>query len=74
LHDEPLLLALGGFISQDASQKTIITRLKLQSSLQPEVIELSCGIWAVPNERNHLSINEIRTALGDIVTLNLRKE
>jgi len=63
-----------GWVTQDASEKIIITRLKLKSAEQPEVIELSCGIWAVPIERNHLSIDEVRTALGDIVTLELELE
>ena len=72
--DEPLQLALKGFITQDASQRTMITRFKLQSVQQPEVIELNCGIWAVPNERNHLSIEEIRSALGSVVTFELQGE
>lgn len=63
-----------GWVTQYASEKIIITRLKLKSADQPEVIELSCGIWAVLNERNHLSIDEIRTALGDVVTLELELE
>ena len=70
--DEPLILALRGFITQDASQRTMITRFKLQSTLQPEVIELNCGIWAVPNERNHLSMEEMRSALGTVVTFELK--
>ena len=71
---EPLQLAVRGFVTQDASQRTMITRFKLQSIQQPEVIELNCGIWAVPNERNHLSIEEMRSALGEVVTFELRGE
>ncbi|MGB5706105.1 MAG: hypothetical protein WBM41_04690 [Arenicellales bacterium] len=81
LHGAPLQLAskalrpaLRGWITQDASERIIITRLKLKSADQPEVIELSCGIWAVLNERNHLSIDEIHSALGDVVTLELGLE
>lgn len=74
LHGHVLQLASGGFITQDASQRIIITRFTLESTEQPEVIGLNCGIWAVPNERNHLTIDEIRTALGDLVTLKLRGE
>jgi hypothetical protein len=74
MHEQPLQLAFNGFITQDASQRIIITRFTLESTEQPEVIGLNCGIWAVPNERNHLAIEEIRTALGDLVALELRGE
>lgn len=74
LHGQTLELAFNGFITQDASQRIIITRFTLESAEQPEVIGLNCGIWAVPNERNHLTIDEIRTALGDLVTLRLQGE
>ena len=70
--EKPVQVAVLGFITQDASQRTIITRFKLESPQQPEVIGLNCGIWAVPNERNHLSIEEMRSALGDVVTFELR--
>jgi len=62
---------MGGFFTQEASEQTIVTRFKLNSSVQPEVIGLNCGIWAVPNERNHLSLDEIRGALGDVVSLDI---
>jgi len=65
---------MAGFITQDASEQTLITRFKLHSSAQPEVIGLNCGIWAVPNERNHLSLEEVRGALGDAVTVTAAKE
>jgi len=74
--DRPFAIfaGIGGFFSQEASEQTLITRFKLNSASQPEVIELNCGIWAVPHERNHLSLDEIRGALGAVVSLELAKE
>jgi hypothetical protein len=47
------------------------TRLLLRSARQPEVLRLSCGQVAVPNEGQHVSINEMRKALGGVFVLEL---
>ena len=64
-------LVTAGFITQDASEQTMVTRIKLRSATQPEVMHLNCAVWAVPNERNHPSLEEVRLALGNLVTLQL---
>ena len=68
----PIFATFGVSRNESASEMTIVTKLKLRSAKQPEVIALNCGIWAVPNERSHLSLQEIKGALGEIVTLNLK--
>lgn len=68
---EPVQVAFAGIFSQDASQQTLLTRFKLSSTLQPEVIGLFCGVWAVPYERRYLSLEEIERSLGDKVSLEM---
>lgn len=67
-------IVTAGFVTQDASEQTMVTRITLHSETQPEVMHLNCAIWAVPNERNHPSLEEIRQALGELVTLQLSGE
>ena len=54
-----------------ASLQTWSTRLTLRSTRQPEVFRLSCGQAALPHEGQHVSINEMRKALGEIFSLKL---
>lgn len=70
----PVLHAAFPFTTQEASAENMITRIRLRSPNQPEVMSLKCGVFAVPNERNHLSLEEIREALGDVVTLTTGSE
>ena len=69
----PFQVAARSFFQED-SEKTLITRIRISSPTQPEVVGLHCGIWAVASERNHVSLSEIKTALGDLVSLELAKE
>ncbi len=73
LNAEPYQIAQSGFSSRGASEKTLITRIKISSASQPQVVGLHCGIWAVANERDHVSLEEVKNTLGDLVTLNLAK-
>jgi len=73
LNAEPYQIAQSGFSSRGASEKTLITRIKISSASQPQVVGLHCGIWAVANERDHVSLKEVKATLGDLVTLNLAK-
>jgi hypothetical protein len=57
-----------------ASLQTWSTRMTLRSARQPEVFRLSCGQTALPHEGQHVSINEMRKALGGIFTLELAKK
>ena len=58
-----------GFLTQDASEQFLMIRFALDSPSQPQVRWLKCGVFAVPNERNYLGIDEVRGALGDLVAL-----
>jgi hypothetical protein len=53
------------------SVQTYATRLDLRSERQPDVLRLTCAHWDHPNTAVHLSIRQIRAALGDVVTLRL---
>ena len=57
-----------------ASLQTYSTRMTLRSARQPGVFRLSCGQAALPHEGQHVSINEMRKALGSIFTLDLAKK
>lgn len=79
-HQKPYLLAslgsestiaFGGFESNGGgTQFTLATHLKLQSAHQPLVSELVCAIWADPRERRHLTLSEVKTVLGNLVTID----
>jgi len=70
----PTVVASGG--GGDGGPPIIIymTIMKLQSSQQPEVLQMSCQHWNEPNDGEHLNINQIRKTLGDIFTLTLAKD
>lgn len=54
-----------------ATLQAYSTRLSLRSGRQPEVLRISCGQSALPHEGQHVSISELRQALGDVLTLEL---
>lgn len=62
-----------GLSGQDGGPTVLLyrTTLDLESQRQPQVRRLVCERWDHPALGNHLSINEIRQALGDIMTLTL---
>jgi hypothetical protein len=60
-----------GMERDGSSLQTYSTRLMLRSARQPEVFRLSCGQAALPHEGQHVSINEMRKALGNVFTLEL---
>lgn len=43
----------------------------LQSELQPDVFRLTCKIWATAPNYNQLTLNQVRHALGDLISLHL---
>jgi len=51
------------------SQRTMATYIELHSDSQPDVMYLRCARWADPYNYNHVSISDIREALGDRVRL-----
>ncbi len=52
------------------SPETYATHLYLRSARQPDVYRLTCQQWAYPAQGEHVSINEMRRALGAIFTLS----
>jgi hypothetical protein len=62
-----------GDMDGGASVRTYATYIYLGSDRQPRVFRLGCGHWAYPGTRyaEHLSIAQMRKALGDLVTLEL---
>ena len=62
-----------GTMDDGASVQTYATYLYLGSDRQPQVFRLGCGHWAYPGSRyaEHLSIAQMRKALGDLITLEL---
>lgn len=65
-------LRVGG-MDDGASVQTYATYIYLGSDRQPRVFRLGCGHWAYPGTRfaEHLSIAQMRKALGDLITLEL---
>ena len=62
-----------GMGTNGPSVETFATRMNLGSDRQPNVMRLTCGRWAYPYDGEHLSINEIRRALGDVFDLRLAR-
>ncbi len=62
-----------GDMDDGASVRTYATYLYLASDRQPQVFRLGCGHWAYPGTRyaEHLSIQQIRAALGEVLTLQI---
>jgi hypothetical protein len=51
--------------------RTFTTRMYLRSADQPDVYRLSCAQWAYPPYDRHVTIEEIRRALGEVITLQV---
>ena len=47
------------------------TELYLESGNQPDVLRLICGHLEIPNDAKHLTVAQMREALGDIIRLDL---
>ena len=60
-------LASGGSPSFDIYN----TVLELRSETQPQVARLTCGQWVYPPQQRHVTVNEMRQALGSVFTLRL---
>lgn len=58
----------------DATAVIYSTELYLQSERQPDVRVLTCSYWENLNDATHLTVNQIQTALGAILTLQLLHE
>jgi len=51
--------------------KTVLT---IHSDMQPNIRRLVCNHWEDPIDARHLSLAQIRTALGEIITIKLNKK
>jgi len=50
------------------------TRMDLRSAKQPDIFRLVCAQWGYPATDRHLTIAEIRRALGELSTLHLARQ
>jgi len=46
-----------------------ITEIYLESDIQPDVVRLSCKQWDDPMMGAHLTLQEIKLALGELITI-----
>lgn len=66
-----LVGSVGGTDTEGESFRVFATRLELRSERQPDVLRLTCGHWVYPPYETHLSIRQIREALGAGFALKL---
>jgi hypothetical protein len=69
----PAVVASSG-ISNGAPHENYMTILYLHSDRQPDVFRMTCQHWEDPSEGQHLTIKQIRQALGDLFTLTLSEK
>lgn len=48
-----------------------VTRMHLRSEKQPDAFRLSCAQWGYPPDDGHVTIAEMRRALGELITLHI---
>jgi hypothetical protein len=53
------------------SAQDLSTIMKIESSAQPQVVEFKCSIFTDPVANKFLTINEMRSALGNVVKIHL---
>jgi formylmethanofuran dehydrogenase subunit A len=57
-----------------APHENYMTILYLHSDRQPDVFRMTCQHWEDPSDAQHLTIKQIRQALGDLFTLTLSEK
>ena len=50
------------------------TEFYIKSEKQPDVLRLRCGHWEDPTDAFHLTYDQVKQALGDLVTIKLAKQ
>ena len=70
-HYARLRMAVTGDQPGGAPLRSFTTRLYLRSAKQPDVYRLSCAQWGYPPFDRHVTIEEIRRALGEVITLQV---
>lgn len=72
----PVVVAANGWnvagLESGPSLQSYVKRMDLRSDKQPDIFRLSCGMWGYPSDLRHVTIAEMRAALGDVFTLRLR--
>lgn len=53
------------------SDQNLSSIMKIQSEKQPRVVEFKCSILTEPQIYNHVTINEMQQALGEVVTIHI---
>ncbi|MFQ5936864.1 MAG: hypothetical protein ACE5LB_10695 [Acidiferrobacterales bacterium] len=51
----------------------VATVLELRSDSAPHSLYLSCAHWGMPQSMSHLTLRDIRDALGDVASLELER-
>lgn len=51
--------------------RVLATVMELSSERQPGVVRMTCAAWGLPQDMSNVTLNSIRKAFGDVVTLKL---
>lgn len=51
--------------------QVLATIMELSSGRQPSVVQMTCAAWGLPQDISNVTLNSIRKALGDMVTLQV---
>ncbi len=51
--------------------RVLATVMELSSKRQPGVVQMTCAAWGMPQDISNVTLNSIRKALGDVVTLQV---
>ena len=51
--------------------RVLATVMELSSERQPGVVQMTCAAWGLPQDISNVTLNNIRKALGDVVTLEV---
>jgi hypothetical protein len=51
--------------------RVLATVMELSSARQPGVVRMTCAAWGLPQDMSNVTLNSIRKALGDAVTLEV---
>jgi len=67
----PRVLAAAGRNSGSMGVIVYVTRMKLHSDRQPEVLRLDCGHWSTDPHDEFLTLNQIRATLRPLMSVQL---
>jgi hypothetical protein len=68
----PAVRLVGDFDSHDSGgYEILVAGLSLQSARQPDVTQLGCGDWGIPQGDHPITVRKIRQTLGDWFELKI---